>query len=79
MTFAHWMSRHRRSILFLMVMLAVGGIFSSFTTPVGLFPTVTFPRVVVALDAGDRPVESMATQVTWPVEEAIARCPAFVK
>ena len=75
MRFADWMLEHRRSILFLMLLLALGGVFSAFQTPVGLFPTVMFPRVVVTLDAGDRPVESMATQVTWLAEEAIRSVP----
>jgi CzcA family heavy metal efflux pump len=68
-----WIQFHRLSILFLLSMLAAGGIFAAFGLPVSLFPTVDFPRVVVALDAGDRPAEQMALQVTVPVEEAIRR------
>jgi len=70
-----WIQRHRRSILFLLAMLATGGIFAAFSLPVSLFPTVDFPRVVVSLDAGNRPAEQMALQVTVPVEEAIRRVP----
>jgi multidrug efflux pump subunit AcrB len=36
-----------------------------------LFPNVAFPRVQVTLDAGDRPADQMAIEVTTPVEEAI--------
>jgi CzcA family heavy metal efflux pump len=70
-----WIQFHRRSILFLLAMLAAGGILAAFSLPVSLFPTVDFPRVVVTLDAGDRPAEQMALQVTIPVEEAIRRVP----
>ena len=70
-----WIQLHRRSILFLLAMLAGGGIFAALNLPVSLFPTVDFPRVVVALDAGDRPAEQMLLQVTIPVEEAIRRVP----
>ena len=42
-----------------------------------LFPQVHFPRVVVNLDAGDRPAERMATEVTWPVEDAVANMAAL--
>jgi CzcA family heavy metal efflux pump len=70
-----WIQFHRRSILFLFAMLAAGGILFAFHLPVSLFPTVDFPRVVVTLDAGDRPAEQMALQVTMPVEEAIRRVP----
>ena len=70
-----WIQFHRRSILFLLAMLAAGGILAAFSLPVSLFPTTDFPRVVVTLDAGDRPAEMMALQVTIPVEEAIRRVP----
>jgi len=75
MSFTDWVQRHRRSILFLIVVLAMGGLASSLKLPVALFPHVDFPRVVVNLDAGDRPAEQMAIEVTWPVEEAVRAVP----
>ena len=75
MIFTDWMQRHRRSILFLIFVLALGGLASSLKLPVALFPHVNFPRVVVNLDAGDRPAEQMAIEVTWPVEVAIRSVP----
>ncbi|MGC1548282.1 MAG: efflux RND transporter permease subunit [Rhodanobacter sp.] len=66
-----WMREHRRSLLFLALMLMLGGLVSAFRMPVSLFPDVAFPRVQVMLDAGDRPADQMAIQVTTPVEEAI--------
>jgi CzcA family heavy metal efflux pump len=68
-----WMQRHRRSLLFLALMLTIGGIASALWMPVALFPNVAFPRVQVTLDAGDRPADQMAIEVTTPVEEAIRR------
>jgi len=70
-----WMQSHHRSILFLIIAFALGGIAASRKLPVALFPHVSFPRVVVNLDAGDRPAEQMAIQVTWPVEEAVRSVP----
>lgn len=70
-----WIQYHRRSILFLLALLALGGLAAAFRLPVSLFPNVDFPRVLVSLDAGDRPAERMALQVTVPVEEAIRRVP----
>lgn len=75
MTFVDWIQAHRRSILSLLAVLALGGLASSFKLPVALFPRVNFPRVVVNLDAGDRPAERMAIEVTWPVEEAVRSIP----
>jgi len=75
MNFTDWMQSHRRSILFFIVILAAGGIATSLKLPVALFPHVNFPRVVINLNAGDRPAEQMAIQVTWPVEEAVRAVP----
>ncbi|HVC18198.1 MAG TPA: efflux RND transporter permease subunit [Rhodanobacter sp.] len=73
MSITVWMQRHRRSLLFLALMLALGGIASALMMPVALFPNVAFPRVQVTLDAGDRPADQMAIEVTTPVEEAVRR------
>jgi CzcA family heavy metal efflux pump len=70
-----WMQRHRRSLLFLVLMLALGGIASALLMPVALFPNVAFPRVQLALDAGDRPADQMAIEVTTPIEDALRRVP----
>jgi CzcA family heavy metal efflux pump len=75
MNFTDWMQSHRRSILFLILVLALGGLAGSLKLPVALFPHVNFPRVVINLDAGDRPAEQMAVEVTWPVEEAVRAVP----
>ena len=66
---------HRRSILFLLATFSAAGLYSGLTLPVSLFPQVTFPRVVVSIDAGDRPAERMAVEVTQPVEEAVRSRP----
>ena len=75
MSIAAWMQRHRRSLLFLVLMLAVGGIASAVFMPVALFPNVAFPRVQLTLDAGDRPADQMAIEVTTPIEDALRRVP----
>ena len=73
-----WLQRHRRSVLFLVLLLAAGGVLAAFKLPVGLFPNVSFPRVVVSVDAGVRPTRQMVLQVTQPLEEAIRRVPGVV-
>ena len=75
MSFSQWAQNHRRSILFLFAMLAVGGIIAALQLPVSLFPNVDFPRVLVSLDTGDQPAQQMEMQVTRPVEEAVRRVP----
>jgi CzcA family heavy metal efflux pump len=78
MTATEWMQAHRRSILFLMLLFVVGGLFSARRLPVALFPRVNFPRIAVSLDAGDRPADRMAIEVTWPVEQAVRAVPGVV-
>ncbi len=75
MKLAHWASQHRRSILFLLLVAALGGVFSALQMPVALFPNVAFPRVRVTLDTGDRPADTMVAQVTRPVEQAVRSVP----
>lgn len=73
--FTIWVQTHRRSILFLVLMMAAAGMVIAFKLPVALFPTVDFPRVVISLDAGDRDAELMELQVTRPVEAAVRSVP----
>ena len=75
MNFTRWAQSHARSIVFLIIVLAIGGAMSGWDLPVALFPHVDFPRVRVSVDAGDRPAERMAVEVTYPVEEALRAIP----
>ena len=72
---AKWMQNHHRSILFVLAVLALAGAAASVFMPVSLFPQVTFPRVVLSVDAGDQPAERMAVQVTRKIEEAVRSVP----
>ncbi|WP_426270121.1 efflux RND transporter permease subunit [Dyella kyungheensis] len=72
------LARHARAIVIVAFALALAGLASAFTLPVGLFPQVSFPRVVIDLDAGDRPADQTALLLTRPVEEAIRTVPGVV-
>lgn len=75
MSFAALVERHARSIVAIACALAVAGLVAAISLPVGLFPQVSFPRVVVDLSSGDRPADQTALTVTRPVEEAIRSVP----
>src|SRR5438552_8730890 len=75
MSFTAWAHGDARSILCLLGALAIAGAVASFSLPVALFPQVSFPRVRVTLDAGDRPAERMTVEVTTAVEEAVRAIP----
>ncbi|HEB87024.1 MAG TPA: efflux RND transporter permease subunit, partial [Gammaproteobacteria bacterium] len=78
MDVTHWAAAHRRSILFLAAILALGGMAAGLTLPVALFPYVSFPRIVVLLETGDRPADQMVIAVTRPVEQAVRSVPGVV-
>jgi CzcA family heavy metal efflux pump len=71
MSLTDFVTRRRRSLLTLLALFIVGGIVSAFFMPVGLFPTVLFPRIAVTVDAGDRPADQTEAVVTRPVEQAV--------
>jgi multidrug efflux pump subunit AcrB len=66
-----WISRHSRALLLLILLPVVAGALVVFVLPISLFPSVSFPRVRVSLDAGARPARQMELQVTAPVELAV--------
>ena len=67
--------RHSRFLLSLFVVLVIAGAACSLWLPVALFPQISFPRIRIDLDAGDRPAERMAIEVTTPVEESVRSIP----
>ena len=75
MNVGNWTRKHKRSILFFILLLSVSGILSGLKLPVALFPHVDFPRVVISLDAGDRPADQMEILVTRKVEQAVRSVP----
>ena len=78
MSVSAWIQSHRRSLLTLLLLFSVMGAARAFQMPVGLFPQVTFPRVIVSLNAGDQPAEQMEIQVTRLAEMAIRSVPGVV-
>ena len=78
MSYSVWLARHVRTMAVVALALTLAGLISAISLPVGLFPQVSFPRVVVDLDAGDRPADQTALMVTRPVEEAIRTVPGVI-
>lgn len=72
---SRWLATHRSSVLFLIVVAALGGALAAWRLPVSLFPKIDFPRVAVTVDSGDRPVDRMVVEVTRPLEQALRPVP----
>ncbi|MDB5097853.1 MAG: transporter [Cyanobacteria bacterium RYN_339] len=69
--------RHRLALRVLIAMLFLAGLAMAFTLPVGLFPNVSFPRVVINVDAGELPGDQVMVQITRPLEEALSSVPGL--
>ena len=65
MNFATWAYRHSRFLLSLFVVFAIAGAACSLWLPVALFPQLSFPRIRIDLDAGDRPAERIGPFDPW--------------
>src|SRR5246500_1295351 len=72
-----WFSRHSRSVIFLILTLALLGGYLAFTIPVSVFPATNFPRILIAVDNGVMPTDQMMVTITRPLEEAVNSVPGL--
>src|SRR3977135_3519674 len=73
----YWFARHAKSIIFLIIILAVIGTYEAFQLPVAVFPTTNFPRVIIGVDNGVMPIEQMEVTITRPIEQAVNGVPGL--
>lgn len=62
-----------KPIIFIGLLLLMGGIFSYTHMQTNLFPEVLFPRITIIADAGQLPVDRMMITVTKPLENAVKK------
>ena len=74
----HWIARHSRPVIFLILTLALLGMYLAFTIPVSVFPSTNFPRVLIGVDNGVMPIDQMMVTVTRPIEEAVNSVPGLL-
>ncbi len=75
---SYWFARHSKSVIFLIVTLALLGGYLAFTIPVAVFPTTNFPRVLIAVDNGVMPTDQMMVTITRPLEEGVNSVPGLL-
>ena len=73
----HWTARYLKSILFIIVALALFGVYLAYNIPIAVFPSTNFPRIVVGVDNGVMPIDQMQVTVTRPLEEALNVVPGL--
>src|SRR5215469_3649082 len=72
-----WFARHSRSVIFLIITLALMGAYLAFTVPIAVFPATNFPRVLIGVDNGVMPIDQMMVTITRPMEEAVNSVPGL--
>jgi hypothetical protein len=60
----YWFARHSKSIIFLVLMLAIVGVYEAFSIPIAVFPTTNFPRIIIGVDNGVMPIDQMEVTIT---------------
>ena len=73
----NWIAQHSRSLIFLILTLALLGAYLAFTIPISVFPSTNFPRVLIGVDNGVMPIDQMMVTVTRPIEEAVNSVPGL--
>ncbi|HEX5421993.1 MAG TPA: efflux RND transporter permease subunit [Candidatus Acidoferrales bacterium] len=68
----YWFAREHKSIIFLIITLALVGGYLAFSIPIAVFPTTDFPRVIIGVDNGVMPIDQMLVTITRPIEEAVS-------
>jgi CzcA family heavy metal efflux pump len=64
--------RHRATVYLAVGLLTLGGLWALFTLPAGIYPEVTYPRIVVLARGGTFEADEMTVAVTRPLEEGVS-------
>ncbi len=73
----YWFTRYSKSLVFLILVLALAGVYLAFTIPISVFPTTNFPRIVIGVDNGVMPIDQMMVTITRPIEESVNSVPGL--
>ena len=74
---SYWFAHYSKPVIFLILTVALLGVYLAFTIPVSVFPETNFPRVLIAVDNGVMPIDQMMVTITRPLEEAVNSVPGL--
>jgi len=63
---------HRRALFVLLALLVAAGVHAGMTSGRSIYPRVSFARIAVIAESGERPVRAMLASTTRPLEQAVA-------
>ncbi|MGH9642117.1 MAG: efflux RND transporter permease subunit, partial [Terriglobales bacterium] len=73
----YWYSRYAKPVIFLIIILALAGVYLATTVPISVFPKTDFPRVVIGVENGVMPIDQMMVTITRPIEESVNSVPGL--
>src|SRR5258708_39686641 len=74
---AQLVSKQRRAVIVVMLLLCFGGLYAALQLPTAIFPDTDFPRIVITVENGEVPADQMLLTVTQPIEEAMNGLPGI--
>ncbi len=79
MALSNFVTRYRKAVLLLVIVLCLGGFYAAQSLPVAIFPDLTAPRIIVTADAGDTPIPTVLANITRPLEDAVSGVPGVTR
>jgi CzcA family heavy metal efflux pump len=79
MNLSRFATQNLKAVLFMTVVLCLIGALMVGSFPVSILPDVTFPRLKVIVQAGERPASTLVAGTVRPLEEALATVPGVVR
>ncbi|HEY8847741.1 MAG TPA: efflux RND transporter permease subunit [Thermoanaerobaculia bacterium] len=79
MNFGRIVDRQWRSVIVVIILLAIGGLVAMTRVPLSLFPQTNFPRIMIVVENGEVPAQQMLITVTKPIEEAMSGMPGIAR
>src|SRR6202162_1230724 len=73
----YWFARYSKSIILVVIVLAMAGIYEALSIPIAVFPATNFPRIIIGVDNGVMPIDQMEVTITRPIEEAVNSVPGL--
>ena len=73
----YWFARYSKSIILVVIVLAIAGIYEALSIPIAVFPATNFPRIIIGVDNGVMPIDQMEVTITRPIEEAVNSVPGL--
>jgi multidrug efflux pump subunit AcrB len=73
----YWFARYSKSIILVVIVLAIVGIYEALSIPIAVFPATNFPRIIIGVDNGVMPIDQMEVTITRPIEEAVNSVPGL--